>query len=144
MKRCFFIGHRDTPDSVLPVLTSAIENLIQQYGVKEFLVGHHGQFDRLVAIALADAQKKHPSIRLLLLIPYHPALHPVTLPVEFHGSVYPPDMERVPLCYAIVRANHYAVDHSDFLIAWVRYSPSNAAKLVEYAQKKAHCYVLTI
>ena len=144
MKRCFFIGHRDTPTSVLPNLSAAIESLIEQHGVEEFIVGHYGEFDRLVTAALTNIQKRHPSIRFCLLIPYHPSLHPVELPAGFHSSVYPPDMERIPLRYAIVRANRYAIDHSDFLIACIRYSPSNATKFVEYARKKALCHVLMV
>jgi len=38
---------------------------------------------------------------------------------------------------AIVRANRYAVDHADALIAYVWHTASNARNLLEYAEKKA-------
>ena len=45
-------------------------------------------------------------------------------------------METVPSKAAIVRANRYMVDNSQFLIAYARYSASNAWELTEYALKR--------
>jgi hypothetical protein len=45
-------------------------------------------------------------------------------------------METVPRKLAIVRANRYMVDNSQFLIAYARYTVSNAWELVEYAMKR--------
>ena len=42
-------------------------------------------------------------------------------------------MESVPKRLAIVRANRYMVDNSDYLIAYTRH-PGNAKELLEYAQ----------
>jgi hypothetical protein len=58
------------------------------------------------------------------------------LPAGFDGSFYPPGMETVPKRAAIVRANRYMVDHSDFLIAYAWHPASNARDLVEYAQRR--------
>ena len=44
-------------------------------------------------------------------------------------------METVPKRAAIVRANRYMVDNSDFLIAYA-WHPGNARELVEYAQRR--------
>lgn len=41
-KRCFFIGHRDTPEDILYALRMAIEKHIVRYGVEEFIVGNYG------------------------------------------------------------------------------------------------------
>ena len=136
MNRCFFIGHRDAREEVFPALCEAVEHLVLAHDVKEFMVGHYGNFDRLAARAVLSVSSRHPTIRLYLLTPYHPAERPIALPVGFHGTVYPPAMESVPRRYAIVRANRYAIDCCDYLIAHVRYSPSNTADLVAYARKK--------
>ena len=45
-------------------------------------------------------------------------------------------METVPRKLAIVRANRYMVDNSQFLIAYARYTVSNAWELTEYAMKR--------
>lgn len=135
MSTCFFIGHRDTPDSLLPALSAAVEKRIIEHGVDQFVVGAYGKFDSLAAQAVRRAKKQHPDILLFYLRPYHPVERPFT-PSGYDSSFYPPGMETVPRKLAIVRANRYMVDNSQFLIAYARYSASNAWKLTEYARKR--------
>lgn len=133
---CFFIGHRDSPDEVYPLLLSAVEQHITQYGVKNYIVGNCGRFDFLAAKAVAHCKKAHSDIALFMLLPYHPVEHPVALPNEFDGSFYPHGMEGVPRAIAILKANRYVVDRSNFLISYVRYPASNTSNLLEYAQRR--------
>ena len=102
-----FIGHRNTPDTVLPALIQEVERHIAEYGVTDFVVGHYGHFDTLAAQAVMDAKKRHPSVTLTMLLPYHPAERPIPAPEGYDGTFYPPDMGRVPRRLAIVRANHW-------------------------------------
>lgn len=141
MKTCFFIGHRDAPEALFPQLAEAVEQHIAAYRVTEFVVGQYGNFDRLAARAVRAAKKRHPSVTLALLLPYHPAERPKELPDGFDASFYPPGMERVPKRFAIVRANQYMADHSQYLIAYACYPGSNARNLVERVQKKGVCSV---
>ncbi len=60
----------------------------------------------------------------------------ILTPPGFDGTFYPPGMETVPKRAAIVRANRYMVDHSDYLIAYAWHPASNARELVEYAQRR--------
>lgn len=133
---CFFIGHRETSDSIFPALLQAVERHITEYGVTEFVVGHYGNFDRLAARAVLKAKERHPQVTLFLLLPYHPADRPIPAPEGFDGTFYPPGMERVPKRAAIVRANRYMTDHCDFLIAYAWHPASNARELVDYAQAR--------
>ena len=133
MKRCFVMGHSDAPIKLLPDLSAEIERHITEYGVTEFLVGSYGSFDSLAAKALEDAKKCCSEVTLTLLLAYHPGMRSKKLPEGFDGSLYPPDMEKVPKRLAIVRANHYAVDSSSFMIAYA-WKPGNTKKIVEYAQ----------
>lgn len=136
MKSCFFIGHREASEDILPVLLRTIEQHITEYGVTEFIVGSYGGFDRLVAHALIETKKHYPHIILTLLLAYHPGERPVIMPQGFDQTFYPPGMENVPRRYAIVRANRYMVDHVDRLISYAWHLASNARNLVEYAQKR--------
>lgn len=136
-KSCFFIGHRDTPAEIYPALYAAIEDHILNYGVREFIVGHYGSFDRLAASAVKAAKRIYPNVKLTMLLPYHPAEKPMATPNGFDGTFYPLEMENIPRRAAIVRANRYMVDHIDYLIAYVCHPASNAWELVEYAKKKA-------
>ena len=135
MKSCFFIGHRDTPEEILPLLIQTIEKHISEYGVTGFVVGAYGSFDRLAARAVISLKQHYPQITLSLLLPYHPAERPTETPPGFDNTFYPPGMECVPRKLAIVCANRYLVDHVDYLIAYAWHPASNARDLVAYAEK---------
>ena len=134
-KSCFFIGHREAPESLSELLAGSIEKHITEYGVHEFIVGGYGAFDRMTARQLALAKERHPEINIMLLTPYHPSERKICLPKGFEVSFYPPGMERAPKRLAIVRANRYMIEHIDYLIAYVWHPASNARELLEYAQR---------
>ena len=133
---CFFIGHREADASILPQLFDVVHQHIREFGVREFIVGQHGGFDRMATFTVIAAKKEYPYIRLYLLLPYHPAESKIDLLAGFDGSYYPEGMERVPRKFAIVRANQYAVNHADYLIAYAWHPASNARNVVEYAQRR--------
>ena len=135
MKSCFFIGHREAPEELASILGESIERHIIENGVREFVVGNYGAFDRMAARQLSAAKERHPEINIMLLTPYHPSERKINLPKGFEVSFYPPGMERVPKRLAIVRANKYMIEHSDYLIAYVWHPASNARDLLEYAQR---------
>ena len=136
METCFFIGHRDTPDAVLPALAAEVERHIREYGVVDFVAGHYGRFDALAAKAVMDAKKRHPMVTLTLLLPYHPAERAVDLPPGFDGTLYPPGMETAPKRLAILRSNHYMVEHSTHLIAYVTHPSAGSREVLEAALKR--------
>ena len=133
---CFFIGHREAGDELLPALTAAVERHITEYSVTSFMVGRYGNFDKMAARVVIDAKKRHPEVTLTLLLPYHPFDRPIPVPVGFDGTFYPPGMETVPKRAAIIKANYYMADHSSHLIAYAWHPASNARDLVEYAQTR--------
>lgn len=135
-KTCFFIGHRDAPNSLLPLLLEAVERHITEYGVLHFTVGQYGNFDRLAAQAVKAAKKGRPGVTLSLLLPYHPFDRPVPAPDGFDNTFYPPGMETVPKHMAIIRANRYMVANSDFLIAYNRGNAGNTRGLVDAAYRR--------
>lgn len=133
MKTCFLIGHRDVPEELRERLEKAIDEAIMRDGVTEFVVGRYGAFDRMAAGCLVEAKKNHPELRLVLLLPYHPAERPVALPRGFDSSFYPPGMEQVPRRLAIVRANEYMARHCDVLICYALMENSNPGKIIRIA-----------
>lgn len=135
-KSCFFIGHREADNELFPDLRKIVEQHITQYAVQNFIVGSYGGFDRLAAKAVIEAKQQHPQITLSLLLPYHPAERPVESPAGFDATYYPSGMEKVPRRLAILRANHYVVDHVDYLIAYAWRPASNARNLLDYARQR--------
>lgn len=133
---CFFIGHRDTESGLMPQIEAAVHRHITECGVTEFVVGQYGAFDRMAARTVINAKRHYPNITLSILLPYHPSERSVNAPDGYNDTFYPPGMENVPRKLAIIRANKYMVDNSDFLIAYVRHPASNAQNLLEYAQAR--------
>ena len=135
-KSCFFIGHREANESLLPRLESVIERLITEENVYYFYVGEHGGFDRIAATAVKSAKKKYPDITLMMVLPYHPAERPIEKPPGYDGTYYPEGLEKTPRPFAIVKANQLMVDTCDWLICYVRHGASNSRNLLEYAQRR--------
>jgi len=119
-KTCFFIGHREAPDSLLPILDAEVERHITEFNVMDFVVGRYGRFDSMAARCVKAAKKRHPEVTLTLLLPHHPYDQPIPTPSGYDATFYPPGMETVP----------------DFLIAYVWHPASNARELVEYAKRR--------
>lgn len=136
MRICFFMGHRDAPDTLLPLLVDEVERHITEYGVTSYFVGHYGRFDVLAAKAVMAAKKRHPEVTLTLLLPYHPYDRPISVPKGFDNTYYPPGMERVPKPLAISRANRHMMEHSDFLIAYVWHPAGSSWERLEAALRR--------
>ena len=144
MKTCFFIGHREADERLLPELMSVVERLIIEEQVSCFYVGGYGGFDRIAASAIKRSKQNHPEITLMLVLPYHPAERPVEIPHGFDGTYYPEGLEQVPRKFAIVKANEIMVNTSDWLIAYVRHGASNSRKILEYAQHRGNIRIVRI
>ena len=134
MKSCFFIGHREADERLLPRLELVIDRLIREDGVRYFYVGGYGGFDRLATAAVRRMKQKYPDITLMLVLPYHPAERPTEAPDGFDGTYHPDGLESTPKRYAIVRANRIMVDTCDWLVCYVRHGASNSRKLLDYAE----------
>ena len=143
-KSCFFIGHREADERLLPRLELTINRLIVEENVCYFYVGGFGGFDRIAATAVKKAKQQHPDITLMLVLPYHPAERPIETPNGFDGTYYPDGLENVPKRYAIVRANRRMVETCDWLIGYVKHGASNSRNLLEYAQRRARIGLLQI
>ena len=51
-KSCFFMGHREADERLLPRLELVIDRLIRDENVRYFYVGGYGGFDRIAATAV--------------------------------------------------------------------------------------------
>lgn len=136
MKSCFFVGHREADERLLPVLQSMIRRLIEEEGVTEFYVGGYGGFDRIAGAAVKQLKAEYPHISLRMMIPYHPAERPVEAPNGYDGTYYPNGLEGVPKRFRIAKANRIMIDTSDWLIAYVYHGASNSRKFLEYAERR--------
>lgn len=132
-KTCFFIGSRHSSGDIREQLVEAIEKHIVEYGVTTFTVGRYGNFDSMVQCTLIETKKLHSEIEIYLLLPYALTQKAET-PQGFDGTLYPNGLEKVPFRLAIVQANRYMVQNSDYLIAHP--GIGNSRNIVEYAQRR--------
>lgn len=144
MHTCFFIGHRDAPNSIQEQLNQIVEELVRDHHIAECIVGCHGEFDRMATIAVREAKQKYSQLRAYRLTAYHPQDRRLTVPDLFDDLYYPAGMETVPRRYAIKKANRIALEESDHLIAYVRRDGGNASEILRHAKRMEKSGRITI
>ena len=118
MKSCFFIGHREANESLLPRLELEINRLISSENVRYFYVGGYGGFDQIAATAVKRVKKMYPDITLMLVLPYHPAERPIEKPPGYDGTYYPEGLEKTPSPSCWISGHPGAVPAGWWLPLW--------------------------
>lgn len=131
---CAFFGHKDTPESIRPLLESAVKQIIAQYPDVTFYVGHNGNFDRMVLSVLKSLSENFPTISYAVILVYLPT----SKSAEFNNlpTIYPEGIECVPKKYAISYRNDCMVKKADMVICYITHNYGGAAKFVEKAESK--------
>ncbi len=127
-----FFGHRDTPESIRPIIKETINKLIIENGAKIFYVGNQGSFDRMVIGTLSELKTVHPTIEYYIVFAYLPE-NDSTYDCP---SVFPEKVAMSPKRFAIAKRNDWLIEHSDTVVTYVKYSTGGAAKFKEKAEKK--------
>ena len=131
---CTFFGHRDSPDTVRPILTETLRKLVTMDGADDFLVGHQGSFDRMVLTELRKLQKEYPHIRYAVVLAILPD---GTLSFgEATETLYPEGLEKVPRRFAVACRNEWMLKKSQIVVTYVTHSTGGAAKYKEKAEKQ--------
>lgn len=128
-----FCGHAEIAqsDNVRNWLISTVGTLIAD-GADTFYLGGYGAFDNLAAAVLQELKKANPHIQIVLVLAY---LNRNTDTSGYDSTLYP-ELEKVPLRFAISRRNERMVDISDVVVAYVTHGWGGAAKTLEYAKRK--------
>ena len=126
-------GHGDYygDENVKRWLIETVEHLIRR-GANEFLLGGCGSFDACAATVVRELQKKYPTIRSVLVLPY---LDRKVDSRRYDTTLYPP-LENVPRRFAISRRNEYMVNEADVVVAYVTHDWGGAATMLAYARRK--------
>lgn len=128
-----FCGHSEVAygDDVRGWLIRTVEPLISN-GADTFYLGGYGTFDRLAAGVMRELKKTYPHIHIVLVLAY------LNRDVDTDGYDYTlyPELEDVPLRFAISKRNERMVEMSDVVVAYVTHGWGGAAKTIEYARRK--------
>ena len=131
MAACTFFGHRECFGVDSQVLQRAIEDLIHK-GENTFYVGNQGQFDSAVYSCLKQLRKKHPHIRVCIVLAYLPTENNEY--DDMTDTMYP-EIEGHPK-FAIERRNRWMIDHSDFLLCYINHTWGGAYKFAQLAKRR--------
>ena len=131
---CTFIGHRDTPSTIKPILKNTIIDLIEKYSVNDFYVGNHGDFDSMVLSTLKEVLEIFPNISYTVVLAYIPQNKDIY--ADYSHTIYPDILENTPPKFAIKKRNYWMLEKSDFLVCYVCNKLTNAYDYLEVAQKK--------
>ena len=134
MLSCCFIGHKDCPGTIKNNLSKTIERLIKEKNVTTFYVGTQGGFDRLVYDVLCDLKSIY-KIETYVVLAYlnknsEEKYYDIT------KSVYPDELTKTPLRFAIRKRNSYMIDKSDYVICYMNDPFSNTFTNVKESVKK--------
>lgn len=131
---CSFFGHRYIDEAIAAPLKNALTNLIAN-NVDTFLVGHQGDFDRLVLRTLRQLKKEFPQIRYRVVLAYLPAAPAAYCAYTEEETVFPEGLETVPPRYAISWRNRWMIRQSDVVVTYITHSQGSAAQFAESAKR---------
>lgn len=131
---CSFFGHRYIDEAIAAPLKNALTNLIEN-DVDTFLVGHQGDFDRLVLRTLRQLKKEFPQIRYRVVLAYLPAAPAACCAYTEEETVFPEGLETVPPRYAISWRNRWMIRQSDVVVTYITHSQGSAAQFAESAKR---------
>lgn len=131
-----FIGNRDCCHVSRTAIEKAITKAIES-GIKVFLNGGQGYFDKTCASVLYQLKKVYPQVKSYLVIPYQEFND---YNKDLYDEIIFPFKEQSQTYYFYKRAipyrNKYMVEHAAAAICYVRRSGGGAGKTLEYAKAK--------
>lgn len=138
--RATFCGHskfyneKEYERKIFDILEEKIGN-----NYAEIYLGEYGDFDSFAYDCCKKYKETHPNISLIFVTPYlateYQKKHLTYRSKRFDSILYP-EIEKVPLKFAILHRNRYMIDKSDFVIAYVNHKWGGAYQTYRYAKKK--------
>lgn len=133
---CTFFGHSTAPENIESQLETAIINLIENHGVKNFYVGNNGSFDGLAARALSELSEEY-GIKYTVVLEKIPGDNDTRLDKYYPNTMLAPGFEKALPRFRIIHRNRWMIKNSDYVITYIT-NPfgSGAARFAELAEKK--------
>ncbi len=131
-----FLGHRDAPSEIQPHLERQLTDLIEDYNATCFYVGNNGNFDRLVQYTLQNLSVRYSQISFFIVLAYLPTNHCASLSSCEIPTIFPEGLEFSHPKYAIAKRNHWMIDHSDCVVAYVSHNFGGASQFLRLAERK--------
>ena len=136
MRSCTFFGHRNFNINAVPLILNTIRVLIENEDVDVFFIGNNGAFDASVISTLDKLRSSYNFKAYIVLPSYSPFSKCSATDLPFN-TIIPDGLERIPKKFAILKRNEWMINHSDFIVTYVRHEAgSGAAKAKKLAIAK--------
>ena len=134
---CTFFGHREINDCnvVLSRLYDTLVELIENRGVRNFMVGNSGAFDQMVLKVLRMLSESH-NIDYAVVLSYPNVVKNEYEDYVIGETVYPEVLEKVPYRYRIDKINRWMISKCDMVITYINTHIGGAAKYAEICEKR--------
>ena len=137
-----FCGHSELTDwdIISEKVFEVLKNIKSNQEI-HFYLGGYGRFDLLAAECCKRYKDTYKNAKLFFITPYLSDVYLKNRECAVYDETIYPEIENVPLKFAISKRNRWMVDNSDLLIAYVNFSWGGAVKTLEYAHKKNKAYI---
>ncbi len=136
---CTFFGHREiyNTDEVKELLYDILTEIIEKRGIKQFLVGNSGKFDRLVLLSLRKLSHTH-NIDYKVVLAYINVDNDECWGYRPNETVFPDILEKTPFRFAIDKRNRWMIKNSGMVVTYINNSFGGSAKYAEICEKKGY------
>ena len=130
-----FFGHSSyfSRDITVEEVVALLEKEINCCDV-DFYLGNYGNFDNFAYSVAKEYQKAHLNSKLVFITPYLNNVRCNDFAKKCDCSIYP-EIEKVPLKFAIIERNKWVVQNSDLLIFYYK-TIGKTRDIYEYAISK--------
>lgn len=129
---CIFFGHKDAPETILPLLEEQILHIICSEGINNFYVGNNGRFD-LYAQRILYELAKTKNVQYTIVLSY---LGERALNGDQNATLLPFEQENALPRFAISKRNEWLIHHATHAIVYAKYKISNSYRLAEKCKQK--------
>ena len=137
MRICFF-GHAEfySSNEVEQRLLSLLKSYTEKYDV-EFLFGGYGRFDDF-ALKCVNSIQGSNKIRRIFVTPYitENYKHRLEYAKHIYDEIIYPEIESVPLRFAISARNKWLANHCDVIICYINHTFGGAYDAIKDAKNK--------
>ena len=137
-----FIGHSSLKksDELYDLIKSVILDNIDECDKNMFYCGGYGDFDEICRKASFDLKKHFENIEVVFVSPYYTLQQQRKIENLMKNNIYDtviyPELENVPLKFAINYRNRWMIERADLIIAYVNREYGGAYTSLCFAQKK--------
>ena len=116
-------------------LLSVLENAVGD-SPTEFFLGGYGAFDDFAYTCCKKYQMTHPNTRLIYITPYLSRQDHLNDKVAQYDATIYPEIEGVPLRYAISHRNRWMIEQANLVVAYINHKSGGAYQAYRRAISK--------